>query len=169
MDCGRGCSVGKGSKFSFTVPISSEPASESDASAAVDDVPWDVGDGTLDELFGASGAFGTGSFRYGTGGLASGRYDQLVSLMKRLTNTKYVCFAPAADLIGESYSQLGVTFLLPPHYAHWYCRRSINQNLRKKTVQADMWLMNDTELTAYMQKKYAHTPTSPQLWHRVNP
>lgn len=82
-------SVGKGSKFSFTVPISSEPAPE-DASAAVDDVPWEVGDGTLDELFGASGAFGTGSFRYGTGGLASGRYDRLVSLMKRLTNTRLV-------------------------------------------------------------------------------
>eukprot|EP00035_Acanthoeca_spectabilis_P034843 m.31152 g.31152 ORF g.31152 m.31152 type:complete len:549 (-) comp6904_c0_seq1:934-2580(-) len=108
--------VGKGSKFSFTVPISSEPAPE-DASAAVDDVPWEVGDGTLDELFGASGAFGTGSFRYGTGGLASGRYDRLVSLMKRLTNTRSL-------------------------------------HTRKKTEKGEMWLLNDSELTAYMKENY---------------
>mmetsp|Transcript_21237 Transcript_21237/g.55414 ORF Transcript_21237/g.55414 Transcript_21237/m.55414 type:complete len:563 (+) Transcript_21237:2-1690(+) len=80
--------AGKGSTFSFTMPVSAKGLPAEDAAAAVEEVPWEVGDGTLDELFGASGAFGTGSFRYGTGGLASGRYDRWVSLMKRLTNTK---------------------------------------------------------------------------------
>lgn len=70
------------------MPVSTKQAPESDAVGNQDDSPWEMGDGTLDELFGASGAFGTGNFRYGTGGLASGRYDRLTSILKRLSKTK---------------------------------------------------------------------------------
>jgi hypothetical protein len=81
-------SVGKGSTFTFTLPASDVAPLDEEAAGAAEDVPWRVGDGTLDELFGSSGTFGTGSFRYGTGGLASGRYDRLVSLMRKLTTSK---------------------------------------------------------------------------------
>lgn len=42
-------------------------------------------------------AFGTGSFRYGTGGMASGRYDQLKSLKRRVAaaNKKKPTTAPS--------------------------------------------------------------------------
>eukprot|EP00041_Stephanoeca_diplocostata_P027412 m.752894 g.752894 ORF g.752894 m.752894 type:complete len:569 (+) comp23171_c0_seq14:254-1960(+) len=80
--------VGSGSKFTFTLPVSSvqELAAAADADDAVDaaEAPWEPSDDTLDDVFGNVSAFGTGSFRYGTGGMASGRYDQLKSLKRRV-------------------------------------------------------------------------------------
>jgi len=81
---------GQGSTFSFTLPTSSDVPTPDEADADID--AWLPSDNELDDLFGGDATWGTGSFRYGTGGLASGRYDKLVSLMKQATFLKEMSF-----------------------------------------------------------------------------
>lgn len=79
---------GSGSTFSFTLPATTEePAPEVQMDDSDLDA-WIPSNDELDDLFGGDGTWGTGSFRYGTGAVGSGRYDKLMSLMKQASFLK---------------------------------------------------------------------------------